>query len=167
MKKRVYVLLPDEPKTDYCVGFLLACGLSGDHFRVIGSKPPTLSTLAEANIFEKSKILSGLLQGIVGGALMGLSGALLVILFPPATVSLSIKELLTFSALTGAIIGAVFSTIIASQIPKDYFVPFRIYVDRGAYLLLLEVPNYQIALVQELVQRVCPECVSGITDISR
>lgn len=161
MRKKLFIVLPDEKRTDYCVGYLMACGLEGKHFRVIGRKTPTLPSLSQASVFERSKLLSGLVNGAVVGSVIGFFAAALVLVFPPATLDLDWKHLFFITMLGGGVFGAIFSAVVSSQVPKDYYAPFSFYLNHGAYILLVDIPSNQIGVAQEMIGRVCPECHFG------
>ena len=164
MRKKLFIVLPDEERADYCVGFLMGCGLESADLKVIGNRVPSRPSISQASVFEKTQLITGLLNGLLAGALIGLCAAIVVLAFPPAQLDLGASWLLALSILAGALVGAAFAAFVAGGTPREFYAPFRFHLRRGAFILLVSVPSSQVGVVQDLLLRVCPECYCALVD---
>lgn len=162
MLRRLYFILPDAPSTRKVHDALLLARVDERHMHVIARDDVDLSDLPDANLLQKSDLVHGVQSGLfiggfIGAGLGGLAGVFGYLV--PGLQGMAILG----TALSGSLIGAFASSMIAINIPNTRHKAFQEDINAGKLLLLVEVPARRVDEIIERVSRHHPEAhVHGV-----
>jgi hypothetical protein len=160
MRRRLYFILPDIESARAMLDEMLLARIEVKHIHFLAKRGTLPEDLPEANMLQKTDIVHGAQLGMVIGAGAGTAGGLLVVLFPPAGVSLQWVTVLV-TALLGALFGAWVSSMAASSVPNSRLEPFHKDIEQGKVLMMVDVPMRRVQEISERVARRHPEAVAG------
>lgn len=163
MRRRLYLLLPDVPSARATLDDLLLARVPERDIHVLARRGTDLGDLPEANVLQKTDIVHGAEVGLVIGGFAGALGGVLAVVFPPAGIHLQLVTVL-IAAVIGAVLGAWVSSLAGSAVPNSRLEPFQFAIERGAVLLMADVPLHRVADVMEAVRRRHPEAEVGGTE---
>ena len=163
MRRRLYYLLPDVPSTRQVVDDLLLARIEARHIHVLARRGTDLEDIPEASVLQKTDVVHGAQVGAVLGALAGLIGGILLVLFPPGGLSMQLVTVLV-AALLGALFGVWASSLVGASVPNTKLKQFQSWIDQGKVLLMVDVPLHHCERITELVTRRHPEAVAGGTE---
>ena len=109
---------------------------------------------------QKTDIVHGAQMGVAIGGIAGTLGGLLVVLFPPAGISLQLVTVL-IAALLGSLFGAWVSSMAASAVPNSKLKAFHGLIEQGKVLMMVDVPMRRVQEISNLVSTRHPEAASG------
>ncbi len=160
MRRRLYFLLPNTESANQMLNDLLLARIEERRVHFLAKPDIALGDLPEANVLQKTDVIHGAEMGLAIGAISGVIGGALVLLFPPEGVHLQLGALL-LAAIVGALFGTWVSSMVASAIPNSRLKSFAAAIERGQVLMMVDVPLYQVAVTRDLVEKRHPEAVSG------
>lgn len=160
MRRRLYFMLPDSDSARQMLDEMLLARIEARHIHFLARRGILPPELPEATVLQKTDIVHGAQLGVVIGGVAGILGGLLVILFPPAEVSLQLVTVL-IAALLGSLFGAWVSSMAASAIPNSRLKTFYPDIEQGKVLMMVDVPMRRVQEISELVARRHPEAVAG------
>jgi hypothetical protein len=163
MRRRLYFLLPDLRSARQVVDDLLLARVEARHIHVLARRGTDLGELPEANVFQKTDLVHGAQVGGVAGALLGALAGLLLLAFPPGGLRLAPVAVLAM-VLIGALFGVWVASLIGAGVPNSRLRQFRVWIEQGKLLLMVDVPFSQRERLTELVRRRHPEAVPGGTE---
>ncbi len=160
MRRRLYFVLPNVESANQMLNDLLLARIEERHVHFLANPDIALGDLPEANALQGTDVIHGAELGLAIGAMAGVLGGALVLLFPPEGAHLQPGALL-LAAIVGALFGTWASSMAASAIPNSRLKPFEAAIERGQVLMMIDVPLHKVAATRELVERRHPEAVSG------
>lgn len=160
MRRRLYFMLPDSDSARQMLDEMLLARIEVRHIHFLARRGILPPELPEATVLQKTDIVHGAQLGVVIGGVAGILGGLLVILFPPAEVSLQLVTVL-IAALLGSLFGAWASSMAASAMPNSRLKTFYPDIEQGKVLMMVDVPMRRVQEISELVARRHPEAVAG------
>lgn len=160
MRRRLYFMLPDSNSARQMLDEMLLARIEVRHIHFLARRGTLPPELPEATVLQKTDIVHGAQLGGVIGGVAGTLGGLLVILFPPAGVSLQLVTVL-IAALLGSLFGAWASSMAASAMPNSRLKTFYPDIEQGKVLMMVDVPMRRVQEISELVARRHPEAVAG------
>lgn len=160
MRRRLYFTLPDVDSARKMMDEMLLARIEERRVHFLARRGTLPPDLPEATVLQKTDLVHGAQLGIAIGGVAGTLGGLLVVVFPPAGVSLQLVTVL-IAALLGALFGAWVSSMAASAVPNSKLKVFHPDIERGKVLMMVDVPMRRVQEISELVARRHPEAVSG------
>jgi hypothetical protein len=129
------------------------------HIHFLSKRETLPPDLPEASVLQKTDIVHGAHVGIAIGAIVGAAAGGLVVMYPPAGVTLALVTIL-MAAIGGALFGAWASSMVASSVPNSRLRSFQRDIDAGRVLMMVDVPMRRVSEICALVQKRHPEAVS-------
>jgi hypothetical protein len=163
MKRRLYFLLPDVRSSRRVVDELLLARVEARRIHVLARRGTDLEDIPEAGVLQKTDVVHGAQVGGVLGAIAGLVGGILLVIFPPSGLSMQLVTILVASLL-GALFGVWAASLAGAAVPNSKLRQFQLWIDQGRLLLMVDVPLHQCERITELVTRRHPEAVPGGTE---
>jgi len=160
MRRRLYFMLPDVDSARKMLDEMLLARIEERRVHFLARRGTLPLDLPEATVLQKTDVVHGAHLGIAIGGVAGTLGGLLVILFPPAGVSLQLVTVL-IAALLGALFGAWASSMAASAVPNSKLKAFHPDIEQGRVLMMVDVPMRRAQEISERVARRRPEAVAG------
>ena len=94
MRKRLYFMLPDFISARGMLDEMLLARIEERHIRFLAKRGTLPDDPPEASVLQKTDIVHGAEMGLVIGGVAGTLGGVMVILLPPAGVSLQLVTIL-------------------------------------------------------------------------
>ncbi len=160
MRRRLYFILPGVDSAREMLNEMLLARIEVRHIHFLGQRGTLPPDLPEANVLQKTDIVHGAQMGIAIGAIVGAAAGGLVLMFPPAGVTLKLFTVLS-AALGGALFGAWVSSMIASSVPNSRLKAFAHDIEGGKVLMMVDVPMRRVGEICDLVAKRHPEALSG------
>jgi hypothetical protein len=160
MRKRLYYMLPDVHSARRMLDELLLLRIEERHLHFLARRGTLPADLPEASVLQKTDIVHGAEIGLVIGGVAGTLGGVLVLLMPPAGVTLQLVTIL-ITALAGALFGMWVSSMVGTQVPNSRLKAFHADIERGKVLMMIDAPFGRLAAINERVAQRHPEAVSG------
>lgn len=165
MRRRLYVVLPDQASARRVADELLLARIDDRHMHFLSRRDQALAPLHEAGILQKTDLrhaffLGGGL-GVVGGAMLGVYLKLTPLwgqVFDVGTLMLCV--------LGGAVLGAWGATLIGVSTPNVKLRRFDADLAAGRILLMVDVPVARLAEIQRLLAYRNPEAVDRGIDLT-
>lgn len=152
---RIYFLVPDLATTHAIVEEAKAAGVEERHLHVIGPENVPLEDLPEASLLQKSDFVPAIERGIPIGAATGLLAGLVTVVVPGG-MALGGGALLACAA-AGAGVGTLMGSMVALDIPNSRHSQYQDAIDKGSFLMLIDVPGDRVSELEELVLKHHPE----------
>ncbi len=157
MRRRIYWLLPDLASARRTMDDLLLARIAEPHIHFIARDGAELSGLHAANLLQTSDIVRAAQSGVVvGGAAGVLCGAVLALLGPVLD-STPQWGLIGVLAIAGGIFGAWSASMIGASTPSHRLLRFMPAIERGDYLLMVDVPRRRVDEIEERLAALHPE----------
>lgn len=156
MKRRLYFLLPDVQSSRIVHNELLLAKVEERRMHVVANDKIDLSDLPEADFRQKTDIVHGLQMGFIIGGLTGMILSAIAVytgMLFPGLESWSVIAL----TLGGAFFGAFSSTMIAVNVSSTRLSKFKIDLDEGKILFMVDIPVQRVDEISELVHSHHPE----------
>jgi len=158
MKRRLYFLLPDTVHTRAVVNDLKVFGISNDAIHTLARAGVDLSALPVAT--RKQRMDSGArLETILWDGNLAIFFIALVALITMAYTGLTWSWLLLPAAVM--LVTFVTGVVFTSQVPNVHLSEFRDAMRHGEILLMVDVPEAQVAKVEGQVHHQHPEAAIG------
>jgi hypothetical protein len=142
---------------------LLLARIEARRIHVLARRGIDLADLPEASVLQKTDVIHGAQVGAALGALAGAIGGILLVMFPPAGLSMQLVAVLV-AAVLGALFGVWASSLAGASVPNSKLKQFQPWIDEGRLLVMVDVPFHQCDRITELVTSRHPEAISGGTE---
>ena len=152
--QRIYFLVPDIETSRTIVAELKQADVEEKHIHIVAAAGVALEDLPEASLLQKSDFLPALERGIPLGAATGLLVGLVSIVVPGGIVMGGGALLACMAA--GAGVGSFMGSMIALEIPNSRHKDFQQAIERGAFLMLIDVPKARVIEIESLVLALHP-----------
>ncbi len=152
--QRIYFLVPDIETSRTIVAELKQADVEEKHIHIVAAAGVALEDLPEASLLQKSDFLPALERGIPLGAATGLLVGLVSIVVPGGIVMGGGALLACMAA--GAGVGSFMGSMIALEIPNSRHKDFQQAIERGAFLMLIDVPKESVIEIESLVLALHP-----------
>jgi len=103
-----------------------------------------------ANMLQKTDIIHGIEQGIVRGFLWGLGASMILSQIPIHGSILPLSVLISIQ-LASILLGGWHGSLFGYQSENYKIKPFHEKLEQGYYLIMIDVPKRQVAMVEELM----------------
>jgi hypothetical protein len=160
MRRRLYFVLPDLESARLTANDLLLARVEFRHMHFLARRDMDLGDLHQANPLQKTDLVHGAEVGLVLGGVCGLLLGLFIVFSPPPGVTLELVIVLA-TAVGGALLGAWVASLVGASVPNSRIKQYQADIDRGAILLMVDVPPSRIEEIRELVHRRHPEASGG------
>ena len=160
MKRKLYFMLPDIKIAHQMMDQLLLARIEERNIHFLAKPEIPLGGLPEATVIEKTESLHGIGVGALIGAVMGMLGGILVVVFPFIVVNpysgypLQAAVIPIIGAV-GALFGAWWTSMLATAIPNSNLKPYKEDIARGRILMIVTVPYHRIREIRSLIQKKC------------
>jgi hypothetical protein len=156
--KRIYFLVPGIGMAKKIVDELLLQRVDIDHIHVLAKRGTTMDDLPEASYLQKTDIVPALEQGLLTGGFAGLIAGLVVLAMSGE--SLLSGGTLLAASLGGAVFGAFTSSLLGSSVGNRQIQQFSGAInERGAFLMMVDIPKSRIEEVQQAIKQSYPEAM--------
>ncbi len=157
MYRRLYFLFPDAPQTRRTVEELVQAGVTRNRMHAIAREDVDLSDLPSATPQQKRDTAWRLEQLFWGGNLA---------VFFMALAALLVTWYWGFSLWSLVFIGIMVATFVlgerfATEMPNVHLDEFRGALQHGEVLLMVDVPRWRVAEIEDRVHRRHPEATVG------
>lgn len=163
MRKRLYFLLPDFQGARQLLDEMLLARVEIGHVHFLAKRDTLPSDLPEAGVLQKTDIVHGAETGLIIGGVAGIALGVLLVMMPPADISLELVTVL-ITGILGAGFGAWVSGMIGTQVANSRLKAFQADIDRGKTLMMVDVQRARVAAIRELVMQRHPEAAFGGLD---
>jgi len=153
-------MLPDVHSARRMLDELLLLRIEERHLHFLARRGTLPADLPEASVLQKTDIVHGAEMGLVIGGIAGTLGGVLVVLMPPAGITLKLVTIL-IAAVAGALFGMWVSSMVGTQVPNSRLKAFHADIERGKVLMMIDAPLGRLAAINERVAQRHPEAVSG------
>lgn len=153
--KRIYFLVPKIGIAKKVVNNLLLARIEERHIHVVAKRGTPLEDLPEASFLQKSDFIPALEQGLAVGGLTGILAGLVAVALPTGLV-LGGGAVLAIS-LAGAGVGAWMSSMIGLNIGDRRIRQFQEAIEKGEFLMMVDVPRQRVAEIEGIVKSHHPE----------
>jgi hypothetical protein len=162
MRRRLYFLLPDVVSAQRLVDDLLLARIDARRIHVLGRRGMDLGDLPEASVLQKTDVIHGAQIGMLLGAALGALGGLLslLIIYPHDQLPLSLATIL-IGSLFGGLFGMWTASLVGAAVPNSRLKQFRVWIDGGMILLMVDVPFRDAQRITSLVTSWHPEAMPG------
>lgn len=152
--KRIYFLAPNIGITHRIVDELHAEGIEDRHIHILAKRDTPLEGLHEAGMTIKSDFISAAERGVALGGITGLLGGLIGLRFAGFVIAGGpILGLLMAGATIGSLAGGLTGMSSANSKLKK----FEEAIERGEFLVLVDVPRERIMTISQLIAKHHPE----------
>ena len=160
--KRIYFLIPNIEMTKKIVNELLLERIDGRHLHVLAKRGTAMENLPEATYLQKTDFIPALEQGLTLGGFTGfVSGAVALALTGGPIV---IGGTILATSLAGAAVGALVSSMIGSSVGNRQIQQFSAAIEKGEFLLMVDLPKQRVEEIEQVVYRNHPETSCGGTE---
>jgi hypothetical protein len=159
MRRRLYFVLPDVESARRMFDEMLLARIEERHIRFLTRRDGLPPDLPEAGVLQKTDLAHGATIGLVVGGVLGVAAGLFFVAFPPS------GELKLVTVLVTAFIGALFGVWVASMVgtavPNSRLRHFAEDMERGAVLMIVDVPALRVREITERVATRHPEILGS------
>lgn len=148
---RIHLLLPDVNIAHRIVDRLLAADVEWHNIHILANPNISLEELPDADLPQKSDLLSALARGSAVGGLAGMLAGLVALSLPPAGVVIAGGALLG-TTIGGAGIGAWAAALVGVSVPNSQLEQYEDAINRGELLLLVDTPQEREEELKSLIQ---------------
>lgn len=157
---RLYFLVPDAKRTVQIAHELSTLGLKKDEVHVLAKDQAALEEMDvnRATVLQTTDVVHATKRGVMLGAPLGvLLGAVAAYFLPVAWSWVGIVALLVGAGLFGAFFGAWASSMVGVSVLDVKVAKFQSDLERGAFLMLVDVPEKREREVADTVKSHHPE----------
>jgi hypothetical protein len=157
MRRRVYWLLPHLASAQATMDDLLLAGVDLNQMHFMGREDGDMTGLNAASLLHTSDLIRSAEAGLVmGAAVGGMLGAVAAGVFagPDGWPQWSLIPILV---LAGAVFDAWTSSMIGISVPNKGLERFAAPIAQGWILLILDVPVWRVAEIEESLRTLHPE----------
>jgi hypothetical protein len=154
--RRLYFLMPDITSTHKLVNELLLSHVEERYIHVIAKEGTPMEDMPEASIFQKTDFVPAIEKGLTLGAITGIVCGLVAMTFPPAGLIIGGGAVFAMGA-AGAGLGGLLSSMVGMSIPSSRLKKFEEALERGEFLVMIDVVRPRIDEIEDLVRRHHPE----------
>lgn len=162
--KRIYFLAPNVKITKEIVDNLLLARIDEHHIHVLAKRDTPLENLPEASFLQKSDFIPALVQGMAVGGFAGIVFGLIALAFSNG-LELG-GGLVLACALAGVCFGAWVFSMVGSSIGSRRIKQFEDAIEKGEFLMMVDVPSQRVEDVEQLVKDHHPEAIYEGTEPS-
>lgn len=155
MRKRIYWLLPDIASARQTMNDLLLARIDEGHIHFAAKDGAEMEGLHAASILQTSDLIGAAQNGLGIGA--GLGGAAGVLAAYTVAGDGSQAAVVMLLAALGAVLGTWSASMIGSSTPSRRLKRFQNAMERGEYLLMVDVPRGRIAEIEAMLEARHPE----------
>lgn len=159
MKRRLYFLLPDFESARKTANDLLLARIEDRYMHFLARRGTDLQELHEAGFRHKSDLVHGGEVGATVGGTLGLVAGILMLFAPPGDLNPELAVILA-TTLGGVFLGFWIGSLVGASIPNSRLKQFNEEIERGAILLMVDVPRERVDEIRDLVARHHPEAAS-------
>ncbi|HUX90750.1 MAG TPA: DUF1269 domain-containing protein [Gallionellaceae bacterium] len=160
--KRIYFLIPNIDMAKKIVNELLLERIDERHMHVLAKRGTAMEDLPEASYLQKSDFIPALEQGLTLGGFTGLISGLVAMAYPGGPMLPGGTILAT--SLAGAVFGALASSMIGSSVGNRQIKQFSEAIEKGDFLLMIDLPKQRIDEIEKVVKRNHPDAMSRGTE---
>ncbi len=158
MRRRLYFVLADVDSARSMFREMLLARIEDRHIRFLTRRDCLPADLPEAGVLQKTDIAHGAAIGLVVGGLLGAIAGLVFMVFPPGGTLKFITVLGT--ALVGALFGAWVASMVGTAVPNSRLRAYAADMERGAVLMIVDVPAGRLDEIAALVSARHPEILA-------
>lgn len=147
--QRIYFLVPDIETSRAIVTELEQAEVEEKHIHIVAAENAALEDLPEASLLQKSDFLAAFERGIPLGGTVGLLAGLVTMVVPGGVAMGGGALLATVAA--GAGVGSWMGSMVALDIPNSRHRDYQQAIERGEFLMLIDVPKKRVIEVENLV----------------
>lgn len=156
MRRRIYWLLPDLGSARRAMDDLLLARVDEGHIHFVGPEGADMRGLHPANVLQTSDLIPAAQHGLVAGGAVGIVAGIVAALFPVIGDAPQ-WGMVGVLAILGGVFGAWASSMIGISIPSSRLKRFQSAIERGQFLMMVDVPRSRIEDIEELLERAHPE----------
>ena len=160
--KRIYFLIPNIEMTRSIVNELLLERVEERHMHVLAKRGTPMQNLPEATYLQKTDFIPALEQGLTIGGFTGLVSGIVALSLTGGPMEFGGTILAT--SLAGACVGALVSSMIGSSVGNRQIKQFSEAIDRGEFLMMIDLPKRRVEEIGQIVTLRHPETKSGGTE---
>jgi len=149
--RRVYFLLPTAQCAQSIVGELLSLRIEWRHIHCIANHDLMRDGLPEATLLQRSDFLPSLARGAVTGFATGILLGLIILVFPPAGLSIGGGVVVAIT-LFGAAFGAWVATMIGVDVPSTRLKRFEDGIEHGELLMMIDIPTDRVHEIEDAIK---------------
>ncbi|HEX7052470.1 MAG TPA: DUF1269 domain-containing protein [Burkholderiales bacterium] len=158
MRRRLYFLLPDVQSATRTADDLLLARVEDRHMHFLAKRDTDLGKLHEAGYAIKTDLGRGAALGLVLGALGGAALGAMIVANPLEGTQPGLSAAV-IATLAGALLGLWLGSMAAVAVPNSRLRPFQADMERGAVLLILDVPYARLDELRDVVRARHPEAM--------
>jgi hypothetical protein len=152
--RRIYFLIPDIEITRKIVDELRKEGIEDRHIHILAKRDTPMEDIPEAGVSIKTDFLPALERGAALGGTSGLLAGMVALRF--AGFALGGGPLLGV-IMAGATIGSLMGGLIGMNTGNTRLKQFEEAIERGEFLMLLDISKEQIESIKKLITKHHPE----------
>jgi hypothetical protein len=157
MRRRIYWLLPDLASARRTMDDLLLARIAESHIHFIARDGAELTGLHPANLLQSSDIVRAAQSGLVIGGAVGMLCGVGLALLGPMLDSSPQWGLVGALAIAGGLFGAWSASMIGASTPSHRLLRFMPAIERGDYLLMVDVPRGRVDEIEARLATLHPE----------
>lgn len=160
--QRLYFLVPDADRALKITNELAGMGLKKDDVHVVGRDAAKMEDMGlhRASILQTSDVVNATKRGIIWGVPVGVVlGIIAAILLPIGGGWLGVALLLIGAAIFGGLFGSWASSMVGVSVLDVKVAKFQRDLDRGAYLMLVDVAPEREDKISASIKDHFPEVV--------
>ncbi|MDN3920119.1 DUF1269 domain-containing protein [Roseateles violae] len=155
MRKRIYWLLPNLDSAKRTMDELLLARITERHIHFVAAEGADMTGLHAANFLQTSDLVQAAQTGMLIGAGIGAAAGVAVAYelastAAPAAVAIAMAGI-------GAVLGTWASSMIGSSTPSRRLRRFEAALEKGEYLLIVDVPRTRVTEIEALLESNHPE----------
>ena len=154
MKRRIYFLVPNGDVARSVSDDLLKNHIPERDIHVIANDKSVIRNkeLSEAGLLQERDIVPAIERGVAVGGTTGLLAGVAAVTLPGIGLGLGGGAIL-LTGLAGAGFGAAVGPMIGISVPNSQIDAFRDAIDRGEFLMMIDVPREREDEIKSLVTR--------------
>ncbi|MDA8107202.1 MAG: DUF1269 domain-containing protein [Betaproteobacteria bacterium] len=154
--RRIYFLVPDVETAKRVVDELLLARIEERHMHILAKRGTPLENLPEAGMLQKGDFWAATQRGLaLGGAVGTLAGLGAIALSPESAVIAG--GIVLGAGLASAGVGAWASGMVGLNIGNTRLRRFSNAIEKGALLMMIDVPKARVDEIEKLVKKHHPE----------
>lgn len=153
--KRLYFLIPNIETAKKIVDELLVERVDERHMHVLAKRGTPMENLPEASYLQKTDFIPALEQGLTLGGFTGIVCGVVAVAYPGGPMLAGGTILAT--SLAGAAFGALASSMIGSSVGNRQIKQFADAIEKGKFLMMIDVPKKRIEDIELIVKRNHPD----------